>query len=179
MKGAGDALFKADLALARASGVRGFPTMIFSNAEGERQGGLRCPLLRADGRGAEAACAGRKKASCSHTSVNELFKLHPSWCAQEAALMLNTTPAEITLQLDSQVKAGKLQRFDTRNGSHLAQSQVVGPFASQARVYARARVDGSVLPKVDCNRSTLGRIYGQGLETNAEREAQNRRTCQL
>jgi putative protein-disulfide isomerase len=116
MKGAGDALFKADLALARASGVRGFPTMIFSNAEGERQVvyGARSYEQMVE---ALKQLAPGAKGQLLHTSVNELFKLHPSWCAQEAALMLNTTPAEITLQLDSQVKAGKLQRFDTRNGS--------------------------------------------------------------
>ena len=35
----------------------------------------------------------------------------------EAALMLNKTAAEATLQLDVQVKEGKLVRTDTRNGS--------------------------------------------------------------
>ncbi len=59
MKGAGDALFKADLALTRASGVRGFPTIDPDQRGRPAAGGVRCPLLRADGGGAEAARAGR------------------------------------------------------------------------------------------------------------------------
>ena len=116
MKGAGDALFKADLALARASGVRGFPTMIFSNAEGQRQvvyGARSYGQLEEALKQLSPGVEGKPLPS----SVNELFEIHPSWCAQEAALVLNTAPAEITLQLDSQVKAGTLQRLDTRNGS--------------------------------------------------------------
>lgn len=116
MKGAGDALFKADLALARASGVRGFPTMLFSNAEGQRQVvyGARSYEQMVD---ALKQLAPGVSAAPLPTTVDALFALHPSWCAQEAALMLNTAPAEATRQLDGQVKEGKLVRLDTRNGA--------------------------------------------------------------
>ena len=116
MKGAGNALFKADLALARASGVRGFPTMIFSNAEGQRQVAYGA---RSYGQLEDALkqLAPGIKAMPLPRSVDELFQLHPSWCAKEAAVLLNTTTAEIIQQLDSRVKAGTLQRYDTRNGS--------------------------------------------------------------
>lgn len=116
MKGAGDALFKADLALARASNVRGFPTMLFSNAEGQRQVvyGARSYEQLVE---ALKQLAPDASAAALPTTVDALFALYPSWCAQEAALMLNTAPAEATRQLDGQVKEGKLLRTDTRNGS--------------------------------------------------------------
>lgn len=116
MKGAGDALFKADLALARASGVRGFPTMLFSNAEGQGQivYGSRPYEQMVD---ALKKLAPGVSAAALPTTVDALFALHPSWCAQEAALMLNTAPAEATRLLDGHVKEGKLVRSDTRHGA--------------------------------------------------------------
>jgi predicted DsbA family dithiol-disulfide isomerase len=116
MKGAGDALFRADLALARASGVRGFPTMILSNAEGQRQVvyGARSYEQMVQ---ALKLLAPELKAAALPTTVDALFALHPSWCAQEAALMLATSPVAVTAQLNGQVKEGKLLRTDTRNGS--------------------------------------------------------------
>ena len=116
MKGAGDALFKADLALARASGVRGFPTMLFSNAEGQRQVvyGARSYEQMEE---ALKQLAPGVQAAARPTTVDALFALHPSWCAQEAALMLATTPEAVTAELNGQVKEGKLERLDTRNGS--------------------------------------------------------------
>lgn len=116
MKGAGLALFNADLALARASGVRGFPTMLLSNADGQRQ------VVYGSRPYAQIVEALRQlspglSSAARPSSVKDLFTLHPGWCAQEAAIMLDISPAEATLQLDLLVKRGELERYDTRNGA--------------------------------------------------------------
>ncbi|MGV3638220.1 MAG: DsbA family protein, partial [Flavobacteriales bacterium] len=78
--GAANALFQADLTLARSLGVRGFPTFIFSNASGERQQvyGAR-PYAQF-----EAAVKTLKpdvQASALPVTLDALFDVHASWCA--------------------------------------------------------------------------------------------------
>ncbi|MBL7953243.1 MAG: DsbA family protein [Flavobacteriales bacterium] len=114
--GAGNALFQADLTLARSLGVRGFPTFIFSNAEGGRQQvyGAR-PYAHF-----EAAVKAMKpdvKAASVPTTLNALFDIHTSWCAEEVAVALNITHEQAIQQLKKAQAKGELTSVDTRNGS--------------------------------------------------------------
>lgn len=114
--GAGDALFQADLTLARSLGVRGFPTFIFSNEAGERQQvyGAR-PYVQF-----EAVVKAMKpdvKATTLPASLDDLFKLHGSWCAEEVAIMLGTTHDAAEGMLKAAEAKGELRGVHTRNGS--------------------------------------------------------------
>ncbi len=114
--GAANALFQADLTLARSLGVRGFPTFIFSNEAGDRQQvyGAR-PYAQF-----EAAVKALKpdvRAASVPTSLNELFTVHTSWCAEEVAVALNITHEDALQQLKQAQGKGKLTAVDTRNGS--------------------------------------------------------------
>lgn len=114
--GAGNALFQADLTLARSLGVRGFPTFIFSNADGGRQQayGAR-PYAQF-----EAAVKAMKpdvKAAPIPTTLADLFKVHTSWCAEEVAVALNITHEQAIQQLKQTQAKGELASVDTRNGS--------------------------------------------------------------
>ena len=114
--GAANALFQADLTLARSLGVRGFPTFIFSNASGERQQvyGAR-PYAQF-----EAAVKALKpdvKASSVPTTLEALFDVHASWCAEEVAVMLGVPHEAAVAQLKAAQAKGALTSVDTRNGS--------------------------------------------------------------
>ncbi|MCW5899871.1 MAG: DsbA family protein [Flavobacteriales bacterium] len=114
--GAANALFQADLTLARSLGVRGFPTFIFSNEAGERQlvYGAR-PYVQF-----EAALKALKpdaKPAAVPASLHDLFKVHPSWCAEEVAVMLGTTHDAAEGMLKAAETKGELRAVHTRNGS--------------------------------------------------------------
>lgn len=114
--GAANALFQADLTLARSLGVRGFPTFIFSNAEGERQ---QVYGARPYGQ-FEAAVKAMKpdvKGKPVPTTLTDLFAIHASWCAEEVAVALNITHEEAVQQLKQLQAKGELTSVDTRNGS--------------------------------------------------------------
>ena len=114
--GAANALFQADLTLARSLGVRGFPTFIFSNAAGARQvvyGAKPYAQFEA----AVKAMAPDVKAAALPGALNDLFKLHASWCAEEVAVMLGIPHAEALAQLQQAESAGTLVGLHTRNGS--------------------------------------------------------------
>jgi len=114
--GAANALFQSDLTLARSLGVRGFPTFIFSNAEGERQQvyGAR-PYAQF-----EAVVKALKpdvQSSAVPTTLEALFDVHASWCAEEVAVALNITHGQALKQLEHAQAKGELVSVDTRNGS--------------------------------------------------------------
>ncbi|MFT3886525.1 MAG: DsbA family protein [Flavobacteriales bacterium] len=116
MEGAGKALFQADLALARAAGVRGFPTMIVTNNEGERQvlyGSRPYAHMVATIQQLAPTTTGAALPS----TAGELFGLYPTWCAQEAAVMLGVEQAAAVAGLDALVASGQVERSDTRNGA--------------------------------------------------------------
>lgn len=116
VEGAGKALFQADLALARAAGVRGFPTLIVSDAAGQRQvlyGSRPYEHLVAAIRQLEPVLP---QAALPNTA-RALFDRYPTWCAQEAAVMLGQEQGKVIPELDALVKSGEVERFDTRNGS--------------------------------------------------------------
>ncbi|HRF79152.1 MAG TPA: DsbA family protein [Flavobacteriales bacterium] len=114
--GAANALFQADLTLARSLGVRGFPTFIFSNAERERQ---QVYGARPYGQ-FEAAVKAMKpdvKGKPVPTTLTDLFAIHASWCAEEVAVALNITHEQAVQQLKQLQAKGELTSVDTRNGS--------------------------------------------------------------
>ena len=114
--GAAKALFNADLTLARAMGVRGFPSMFFSNENGERQlvYGSRPYGTFED---AVKKLAPDLKPAPLPTSIEELFDRYDSWTAQEAAVVLGISHDEARKMLSSAEKEGKLSAIHTRNGS--------------------------------------------------------------
>jgi putative protein-disulfide isomerase len=109
-------LFQADLMLARSLGVRGFPTFIFSNAAGERQlvYGAR-PYAQFEA--AVKALAPNAVPAERPADLDALFRLHPSWCAEEVAVMLGIPHDQARAQLQAAEKAGGLRAMHTRNGS--------------------------------------------------------------
>ena len=115
-KGAANALFQADLTLARSLGVRGFPTFIFSNDAGERQlvyGARPYATFEEAVKKLMPAATPAPRPS----TLPELFATHPSWCAEEVAVMLGITHAEALAQLQAAEKAGTVRAVHTRNGS--------------------------------------------------------------
>lgn len=114
--GAANALFQADLTLARTLGVRGFPTFIFSNADGARQvvyGARPYATFEA----AVMAMKPDAKPKAVPASVDDLFKVHTSWCAEEVAVMLGVTHAAAEGMLKAAEAKGELRVVRTRNGS--------------------------------------------------------------
>ena len=116
INGAANALFNADLALARALGVRGFPSMFFSNENGERQlvYGSRPYSTFED---AVKKLAPELEPAPLPTTMEELFDHHGSWTAQEAAVVLGISHDEAREMLTKAEQQGKLSAIHTRNGS--------------------------------------------------------------
>lgn len=114
--GPAKALFQADLTLARSLGVRGFPTFLFSNGDGGRQlvYGAR-PYAQFEA--AMKALASGAKAAALPTEVDALFRVHPSWCAQEVAVVLGIPHEQALERLQEAETKGKLTAVHTRNGS--------------------------------------------------------------
>jgi hypothetical protein len=97
-------------------GVRGFPTFIFSNEVGERQlvYGAR-PYVQFEV--AVKLLLPNVKAVALPASLDELFKMHASWCAEEVAVVLGITNERAQEQLKSAEAAGVIRAVHTRNGS--------------------------------------------------------------
>lgn len=114
--GAAKALFQADLTLARSLGVRGFPTFIFSNEAGERKlvYGAR-PYEQFEA--AVKALAPAATPAERPKALDTLFAVHPSWCAEEAAVHLDIPHDKALEQLKAAEAAGTLRGVHTRNGS--------------------------------------------------------------
>lgn len=114
--GAANALFQADLTLARSLGVRGFPTFIFSNEAGERQlvyGARPYATFEA----AVKALKPDAKPKAVPASLSDLFKVHASWCAEEVAVILGITHDAAEAMLRAAEAKGELRALHTRNGS--------------------------------------------------------------
>lgn len=114
--GAGNALFQADLTLARSLGVRGFPTFIFSNEAGERQlvyGARPYATFEA----AVKALKPDAKLAAVPASLGDHFNVHASWCAEEVAVMLGIPHADAEGMLKAAEAKGELRGVHTRNGS--------------------------------------------------------------
>lgn len=116
LNGAAPALFQADLTLARSLGVRGFPTFIFTDATGARQVvyGAR-PYANFEA--AVKALAPDAMAAPTPTSLESLFAIHPTWCAEEVAVAMGITHEQAEAALQSAEARGMLTAVHTRNGS--------------------------------------------------------------
>lgn len=114
--GAGSALFQADLTLARSLGVRGFPTFIFNNEAGERQLVYGARSYATFEEAVKKLLPGAAPEPRPRT-LPDLVAKHPSWCAEEVAVMLDITHAQALEQLQAAEKAGTLRAVHTRNGS--------------------------------------------------------------
>lgn len=115
-EGAAKALFQADLTLARSLGVRGFPTFIFSHADGGRQqvyGAKSYTLFET----AIKALKPDVQGAPLPATLADLFLVHGSWCAEEVAVVLNITHEQALQQLKQLQAKGGLTSVDTRNGS--------------------------------------------------------------
>ncbi len=110
------ALFQADLTLARSLGVRGFPTFIFTNSEGNRQ-----QIYGARPYDHFAAAVNdilpEVKSAVLPKTLEELFAVHASWCAEEVAVVLGISHAAALQQLQDKQAKGTLTAVETRNGN--------------------------------------------------------------
>ena len=116
INGAANALFNADLTLARALGVRGFPSMFFSNENGERHLVYGSRPYGTFEDAVKKLAPGLKPAPLP-TSIDELFDRYESWTAQEAAVVLGIPHDEARETLSRSEQQGKLSAIHTRNGS--------------------------------------------------------------
>ncbi len=114
--GAANALFQADLTLARSLGVRGFPTFIFSNEAGERQVVYGARPYRQFEAAVKQLLPGATPDTRPST-LPELFALHHSWCAEEVALLLGIEHEAALAMLKATEEKGDLSAVHTRNGS--------------------------------------------------------------
>lgn len=108
--------FNADLELARKMGVRGFPTLFFTNAQGqvEKVYGSK-PYAVFEQALAKVHPAATKQGY--DKSLTALFKQWPSLTAREYAALAGIDRRKAQQELNEQVKAGNLRRLDTKNGS--------------------------------------------------------------
>lgn len=63
------------------------------------------------------ALASGAKAAALPTEVDALFRVHPSWCAQEVAVVLGIPHEQALERLQEAETKGKLTAVHTRNGS--------------------------------------------------------------
>lgn len=116
VEGKAEALFREDLAAAKAQGVRGFPTLFFT-----------------DGAGNTAFVYGAKPYSAFEQALlklhpealnspydqsrQALFSRYPTLTAREYATLADLPRDEAEAQLDEWAKAGKLDKLITKNGA--------------------------------------------------------------
>jgi predicted DsbA family dithiol-disulfide isomerase len=115
-EGRGKELFEADLAQGRSLGVRGFPTMIFSNGAGQQQVVYGSKPYSAY----EAAIAQlypQRKTSNYSKNWKDLFAIYPTLTAREYAELSGTPRADAEKALQALEQQGYLNRLTTKNGS--------------------------------------------------------------
>lgn len=107
--------FESDLALARQMGVRGFPTLFFTDKNGNRNTvyGFR-PYADFE-RAVMSIYPEAKGKNISH-DLSYFLNDYKSITAQELALLSQISPDEAIRQLNQQVSQGKLIRTETKNG---------------------------------------------------------------
>ncbi|MFM2208044.1 MAG: hypothetical protein RL213_2019 [Bacteroidota bacterium] len=108
--------FEADLQLARQMGVRGFPTLFFTDNSGNRNTvyGFR-PY--ADFERAVLGIYPDAQPDKSRHDIKYYLKDYGSITAQELSLFDNIAPDAAVLRLDELVKNGALKKVSTKNGA--------------------------------------------------------------
>ncbi|RYD59198.1 MAG: DsbA family protein [Sphingobacteriales bacterium] len=109
-------LFEEDLAMARGAGVRGFPTLILTNKDGEQTmlRGSRPYKEFEAGITKLAPAAHRKPISTDRTAVLKKFK---TITAKEYAVMFDISFAQAEKELKELEEKKVVSRYDTKNGA--------------------------------------------------------------
>ncbi|RYD99948.1 MAG: DsbA family protein [Sphingobacteriales bacterium] len=115
-EGSAVALFEADLELARKYGVRGFPTIFFSNAEGKQEmiyGAKPYPFYET----ALLTLAPQAVKKEYEKDWHSLFGKYSSLTAKEFAALSGTPRKDSEAVLDGLVNEGLLTKLNTKNGA--------------------------------------------------------------
>lgn len=115
-EGQAKALFEEDLKMARAYGVRGFPTLFFIDGKGNRETVYGSKPYSAY----EATLANLQPQSVKSTynkSWEALFALYPTLTAREFAELSGTARGESEQTLKQLAEKGHLKEMKTKNGS--------------------------------------------------------------
>lgn len=110
------ALFEEDLKLAREMGVRGFPTMFFTDADGKKEIVYGTKPYASYEAGLLKIYPDAKKKSYDH-NYEALFNKFNSLTAKEYSELSGVPRAEAEKALDELVAIGKLEKLKTKNGS--------------------------------------------------------------
>ena len=109
-------LFEDDLVLSRSLGVRGFPTLFFTNTEGKKEmvfGSKPYATLVS----ALATVYPNAQTKAYDTSWKAIFEKYPSLTAKEFSILTNTPRNECESILSKLVAKGHLTEVKTKNGS--------------------------------------------------------------
>lgn len=109
-------LFEEDLQLARDWAVRGFPTMFFTNAEGQRQVVYGSKPYHAYEQAMQQMLPGLSPQSYNKEWTN-VFSKYPSLTAREFSELTMTPRAEAEKLLEKLTAGGQLKQLATKNGS--------------------------------------------------------------
>jgi putative protein-disulfide isomerase len=115
MEGAGKQAFMADLELGRQLGVRGFPSLLFSDSDGNRQVvyGVR-PYEQFEQAVLKMFPAAVKQPYSKE--LEALLDIYPSLCIQELAVLADISYQSAENILLEKEKQGIVQRFRSKNG---------------------------------------------------------------
>jgi len=109
-------LFEEDLEMARNLGVRGFPTLFFSDGSGNQLKVYGSKQYDAYENALKATFPGAKKKPVGSDSVLELFTMYPTLAIKEAAVILGITTANARTLLDAEHSKGNLDMKNSKNG---------------------------------------------------------------
>lgn len=108
--------FQDDLKMARLSGVRGFPTLIMMNDQGQNRIVYGAKPY-AEFEKALKTLDPNAKARAYDTNPDYLFNKYNSLTAREYSVLSSTPRKESENALNAMLEAGKLTRLETKNGS--------------------------------------------------------------
>lgn len=109
-------LFQEDLALGRSLGVRGFPTMFFTDTTGQREMVYGAKPFSTFEHALLKVCPAATK-STYDKSWRSLFSTYHSLTAKEFSELAETPRKESEKQLDDLTLNGQLEKRTTKNGS--------------------------------------------------------------
>lgn len=109
-------LFEEDLKLARESGVRGFPTMFFLNAENKKEMVYGSKPYASYEAAVLKVHPGAAKAAYGKT-WEELFSEYPSLTAKEFSVLSGKSRSESEQVLNQLTEKGNLEKYIIKNGS--------------------------------------------------------------
>jgi putative protein-disulfide isomerase len=108
-------LFQEDLSLGKQLGVRGFPTLFFSDADNNRLTVYGVKPYEAFERAVQSLCAEAKKTPIN-TNWIDLFAHYPTLTAKEYSVLADMPRIDTEAFLNDLVKKDLLQRKTTKNG---------------------------------------------------------------